>query len=211
MPDGEFPTEEWLRKRGKWANRDGPPYNTMSVYIKTWLGGIRNLRKLLGQAHASTASWNREAAIAAYQNFYKTHGVTPDQARHFRRTKERPFSDAIMKDAARICFAVSKYAGGTAAVNRLLEIAVTRKRKWTRGTIIDGYRQVVNKWGASPVQVLYAHRMGQHILADDDRRSLAQMVGAASREFGGSKPVLELIGFVPRSRGWRNRRSPTQD
>ena len=35
MPDGVFPTEEWLRKRGKWKNRDGEAYNTLSIYIKT--------------------------------------------------------------------------------------------------------------------------------------------------------------------------------
>jgi hypothetical protein len=81
MPDGRFPTEEWLRKRGKWANRSGETYNTLSVYIKTWLGGIRNLRRLLDQGHVSTIEWTREKAIRAYKEFCEKHGMTPDQAR----------------------------------------------------------------------------------------------------------------------------------
>ena len=64
MPDGQFPTEEWLRKRGKWKGRSGEVYNTLSVYIKTWLGGVRNLRKLLGQSHVSTIEWDKDSAIA---------------------------------------------------------------------------------------------------------------------------------------------------
>jgi hypothetical protein len=31
MPDGKFPMEEWLRKRGKWADRPGEAYNTLAV------------------------------------------------------------------------------------------------------------------------------------------------------------------------------------
>jgi hypothetical protein len=54
MPDGKFPTEEWLRKRGRWADRPGEPYNTLSVYIKQWIGGVRKLRLLLDQEEAST-------------------------------------------------------------------------------------------------------------------------------------------------------------
>lgn len=36
--DGKFPTEEWLRKRGKWKDRKGEAYNTASVYIKKMVG-----------------------------------------------------------------------------------------------------------------------------------------------------------------------------
>lgn len=66
QPDGIFPTEEWLRKRGKWAARPGPPYNTISVYIKKWIGGVRNLRKILGQEHASTMVWDSQKATREY-------------------------------------------------------------------------------------------------------------------------------------------------
>ncbi len=63
QPNGEFPTEEWLRKRGKWAGRSGSAYNTLSIYVKTWLGGVRKLRELLGQSHVSTVKWDREKVL----------------------------------------------------------------------------------------------------------------------------------------------------
>ncbi len=85
MPDGHFPAEDWLRKRGRWADRDGPTYNTASIYIKKWLGGVRNLRCLLGQAHASTQQWDRASTLARWEAFHREHGATPSQVRHAAR------------------------------------------------------------------------------------------------------------------------------
>lgn len=125
MPNGEFPTEEWLRKRGKWVGRPGETYNTLSVYIKTWLGGVRNLRKLLGQSHVSTKQWSKDSAIAAYKKFYKEHGLTPTRARTLSR-KGGDISSEIAAEAGRIENAIRKYAGGTVAVNKLLGINASK-------------------------------------------------------------------------------------
>lgn len=125
MPSGEFPTEEWLRKRGKWANRPGEAYNTLSVYIKTWLGGVRNLRKLLGQSHASTKEWDKDSAIAAYRRFFDEHGLTPGQARHIGR-KGGDISPEVAAEAGRLENAARKYAGGSIAVNKLLGITIVK-------------------------------------------------------------------------------------
>lgn len=125
MPSGEFPTEEWLRKRGKWANRPGEAYNTLSVYIKTWLGGVRNLRKLLGQSHVSTKEWDKDSAIAAYRRFFDEHGLTPGQARHIGR-KGGDISPEVAAEAGRLENAARKYAGGSIAVNKLLGITIVK-------------------------------------------------------------------------------------
>lgn len=123
MPDGMFPTEGWLRKRGKWSDRTGEVYNTLSIYIKLWLGGVRNLRKMLGQGHASTEEWDRDTALNAYRVFYETHGMTPQQARQLRRRKNDPgISDETSREAARISSAISKYAGGASEANTILGI-----------------------------------------------------------------------------------------
>jgi hypothetical protein len=122
MPDGKFPTEEWLRKRGKWASRPGDPLNTMSVYIKLWIGGVRKVRDLLGQAHFSTTSWTEESAIAAYKAFYEEHGLTPSQYRHLVSQGDPSKSVAVSKKATNIGMAVLKYAGGSAAVQQRLGI-----------------------------------------------------------------------------------------
>lgn len=125
MPNGEFPTEEWLRKRGKWANRLGETYNTLSVYIKTWLGGVRNLRKLLEQSHVSTTKWDKDSAIAAYRKFYDKYGLTPGRARSLSR-RGGDISIEVVAEAGRIENAVGKYAGGSVAVNKLLGIVAVK-------------------------------------------------------------------------------------
>jgi len=128
MPNGEFPKEDWLRKRGKWANREGETFNTLSIYIKTWLGGFRNLRKLLGQSHLSTNQWDRDKAIAEYQKFYIEHGITPGQARTLSR-KGGDISPLVAQKATNIDSAVLKYAEGSMSVNKLLGIKVKGTRK----------------------------------------------------------------------------------
>jgi hypothetical protein len=52
MPDGLFPGDEWLRKRGRYADRAGEAYNTLAVRVNQWLSGTRNVRKLLMQEAA---------------------------------------------------------------------------------------------------------------------------------------------------------------
>lgn len=128
MPDGNFPTEEWLRKRGKWKNRPGETYNTVSIYIKTWLGGIRNLRELLNQEHASTISWTKESAITAYRDFYQNYKLTPNQVRHLYRKGNGAISSELARQATNIAAAAEKYAGGCAAINSLLGIKVIKQR-----------------------------------------------------------------------------------
>jgi hypothetical protein len=77
MPDGIFPNEQWLRKRGKYANRPGDVYNSVALRVNQWLGGTRNVRMMLGQASANTHSWTPESAIKAWRDFHTTHGVAP--------------------------------------------------------------------------------------------------------------------------------------
>ncbi|KAB1072236.1 hypothetical protein [Methylobacterium soli] len=129
MPDGEFPTEEWLRKRGKWADRPGPAYNTLSIYITKWFGGVRALRRLLGQAHVSTNQWDREKVLVAWRAFYEAHGRTPNQVRAHHARGIATFSPEVVHQAERLTNAVVKYAGGATIANAAVGITVDRKRK----------------------------------------------------------------------------------
>ena len=69
MPDGIFPNEQWLRKRGKYASRSGDPYNSVALRVQQWLGGSRNVRRPLGHADANPNERTAELAIKAWRNF----------------------------------------------------------------------------------------------------------------------------------------------
>jgi hypothetical protein len=77
MPDGNFPADSWLRKRGKHADRSGPTYNSLAVYVTRWFGGSRAVRKLLGQDDASTKQWTPQSVIAAWRGLVWKEGLSP--------------------------------------------------------------------------------------------------------------------------------------
>ncbi|MHB1957539.1 MAG: hypothetical protein ACYCO5_00730 [Acidobacteriaceae bacterium] len=205
MPDGRFPTEEWLRKRGKWANRSGEAYNTLSVYIKTWLGGVRNLRRLLDQEHASTIEWTREKALQAYKAFYERYGMTTDQARQQYERKHTVSQDVYL-EAARIGAAVSKYVGGATAAKVFLGIDTVRSHKWTRERIVSDTKEIIARYGLSPIQLKYDQRIGRIQLSPELKQKVGQLIDAANRTCGGMSALLAEIGFVPPPRYHRGRR-----
>jgi len=205
MPDGVFPTEGWLRKRGRWVNRPGPSYNTASIYIKQWLGGVRNVRSLLGQAHASTVAWDRERVLAEWRSFVDTHRMTPSQYRSRVSRKQIEPDDAVYRQAGRLMAATVKYVGGTAEANDAIGYATTAARKWTEEKVYAAFKDVIARYNATPNQVLNDHRNGKRLLEDGDRRHLQQLLNASNREFGGSKRILQKLGFETPSRPRKKR------
>lgn len=197
MPGGEFPAEDWLRKRGKWADRDGEAYNTLSVYIKQWLGGIRNLRKLIGQSDVSTLQWSQASAIAAYKTFYKQHGLTPNQAKYKNRRKnDYSISNAVALEAIRIASAVEKYAGGSAAVIKVLGISITRQTKWAPNVLLNTAKSLHEKYGLTPNQLVNQHRTGKIELPLDAIKQAARVVDASTRYPGGMPAMLSKLGLA---------------
>lgn len=186
MPDGKFPAEDWLRKRGRWADRDGEAYNTLSVYIKQWIGGTRRLRELIGQADCSTKQWDRETAIAAYKAFYEKHGMTPHQMRHSKKRKanEKP-SDALISEAINLSAAISKYAGGVDAVHAELGIEVVKISKWAKAKLLSSVREIVETYGLSPNQLKQDYKAGRVALTPDKAQRVGQVADAISRFPGG--------------------------
>lgn len=131
QPNGKFPTEEWLRKRGKWAGRAGPAYNTLSVYIKTWIGGIRQLRELLGQSEVSTVKWNSDTVLERWKAFRKTHGMTPNALRARAARGQGQFAPEVVREAGRLVSAVNKYVGGSAAADEATGFKPYRRKSPT--------------------------------------------------------------------------------
>jgi hypothetical protein len=200
QPNGKFPTEDWLRKRGRWKHRDGPAYNTVSVYIKLWIGGTRKLRELLGQDYASTKKWGRENAIDAYRRFYERHNITPSQMRQMRDRLDSCYSSDVIKDAANISAAVQKHVGKTKELDQLLGITVDRTRKWPKEKIIERCRYITSEYGVTPNQLRSDYASGKASISKELYKEVGQLIDAANRKFGGVKNVLSIIGFSAPSR-----------
>ncbi len=130
---GNFPNEQWLRKRGKFRDRTGPAYNTVAVYIRKWLGGIRNARRLLGRGEESTREWDRERALAAYKAYCEKWGRSPDQVRADGRRGLRNVTSDQAMEAATIAHAARKYVGDVATIRAALGLPPPRRKARSAG------------------------------------------------------------------------------
>jgi hypothetical protein len=197
QPDKGFPSEDWLRKRGRQKNREGVPYNTLSVYIKTWIGGIRKLRAILGQSERSTLEWNRESAISRYREFFETHGITAGQACTTSRRKGLKSDDVCY--AQNICHAVERCAGGTKALNDRLGIHIDKKWKWSKERILEGFKGIYHRYHLVPPQITsaspeYRSRLN---ITDADFAESKSLAGIAPEHFGKVSEVYRLLGITP--------------
>jgi hypothetical protein len=124
---GQFPNEEWLRKRGKFKNRPGPAYNTISIYIRKWLGGIRKARKLLGRNDESTETWDRDKALTAYMEFWQKWRQTPGRLKKRVDRGQQQVTSGEYSAAAMVAHATRKYVGDTMTIHKLLQLPLPRK------------------------------------------------------------------------------------
>lgn len=196
MPDGIFPTEEWLRKRGKWANRSGPVYNTLSVYIKLWIGGVRKLRQILGQQHASTIQWNAKSALREYKRFFDEYGKTPGQVLGMVNdgTADEPISKDVVADASRIVTAVAKYVGSTLDAQRRLGMKPSR-RYWDAESAQTAWQDFTTNHGITPAQaVSYWNRKTPLALSEEESRLAASILRAFKKHCGPISPMSLDVG-----------------
>jgi hypothetical protein len=127
QPDGKLPSEGWLRKRGKFADRPGPAYNTIAVYIKTWLGGIRQARALIGQPENSTIKWSRETALEELTKWFDEHGRSPGAIKADMQRKGLKFDHGELKRGQNIVAAIEKHFG--TLVDACLHLGISPSRR----------------------------------------------------------------------------------
>jgi AP2 domain len=172
MPDGIFPGDEWLRKRGRYSDREGEDYNTISQRVTVWMGGTRNVRKLLGQSEASTTAWTRESVIEAWRQYETQHGLSPSQLKS--KGRRDSFAPEVVKEAQRI-YAVAVRMGARDEARR----GVTARVKWTRERALSEWRQFYDEFGVIPTQCMSAARRRQLPRAVTDRAT--NIYGAVQR------------------------------
>ncbi|NPT62586.1 AP2 domain-containing protein [Paraburkholderia elongata] len=151
MPDGRFPSEDWLRKRGKYADRAGPQYSTLAGRVHEWLGGTRQVRRMLNQDHASTISWSPDRAVEAWRDFHIKYGMTPSQYMGARKRMTLPAE--VVAEASRIYAAAERH--GALATARA---GHNTRVKWTEETVTAAWRRFVSTHGVIPSQCMSATR-----------------------------------------------------
>lgn len=144
MPDGIFPGESWLRKRGKYANRPGETYNTLAIRVHQWLGGTRAVRKLLGHGAASTIKWTATTAIQAWRDFEAEYGLSPTTM--FNPERSKTFPDEVLKRAQAIRQAAVRHG----VLNEARKGKTARKTIWTEEVTIAAWRNFEKLHGISP-------------------------------------------------------------
>jgi len=148
MPDGIFPSEDWLRKRGKYADRPGPLYNTLAVRVNQWIGGTRKVRELLGHGYASTTKWTAAKVVAACREFEKRHGISPSQCG--RPTHRAILSLAVRREGKKLYAAARHYNVVLAARGGRTK----RKVFWTPERAISEWHRFSREHGRTPSECM---------------------------------------------------------
>lgn len=196
--DRIFPTESWLRKRGSKAGRDGVPYNTLSIYIKKWIGGVRKLRAILGQSAHSTIQWDEEKATERYLAFFNEHGITPGQAKTKKRQAKLSAAERLY--ANNICHAVETYAGGVKHLNAKLGISYDKNWKWSDAAILRGFRRLHDRYGLTPSQIAGASQENRMLfkITEEDRLYAKNLNSMVPEYFSRVSEVYRKLGIVTR-------------
>lgn len=156
MPGKIFPNEQWLRKRGKYAARAGESYNSLALRINQWLGGTRNVRKLLNQANESTTKWSAKLAIVAWREFHVEHGVAPTTLAAAKPNEA--FTTDIIKRANAIRAAAMRFG----VLDEARGGKKGRVSVWTESTIRQAWQEFEKAHGLSPSKAVGTKRRAQY-------------------------------------------------
>ncbi len=198
QPNGVFPTEEWLRKRGKWKDREGPAYNTVSIYIKTWIGGVRILRKILNQEESSTISWSKELLLKEYKKWFDKYGLTPGQSRSRAiKGKDTLTSDEI-KRATNIATQVQKYFGSIENINNILEISNTQKTRWNQQVILEETARLFELYSLTPHQMVKISNADKTLfkISEKDHTLAKQLANRITTYFSSIEDIYSKLNIT---------------
>jgi len=203
QPDGIFPTEHWLRKRGIYADRDGETYNTLGVYIQKYVGGLLKLRNILGEDTSHYHRWNKDSISVALDEWMQEYGISP--AAYITRHRIHNNLDSITNNyAGSLASAVTKYLGtfgkamktlGYSQKNRVSkwEKGVSHKI-WTRESTLIALDEWVQKYRISPEAYYSRHKIINNL--DDATVQYSKTLYLASRNhIGKNSDAMKILGY----------------
>lgn len=186
QPDGIFPGESWLRKRGKYENRDGETYNSLAVYVNRRLGGVRNVREILGQGHASTTAWTPKSLIESWRSFEQRWGYTPVQAAW---RYQNGGSIEARREAAKLCAAAERQG----VLDECKRAVAPSKVKWTIESTTEAWHRFVTQHGRTPSECMSASQRAKLPKAVTDEATriydAARRLGLLATLRGAPQPV----------------------
>ena len=159
QPDGCLPNEGWLRKRGKFRTRDGPAYNTVAIYIKLWLGGMRNARSLLGQAAKNTKVRSRDAILEELRVWVETYGRSPRAICADVRRGKMVLTENERRRGNALAAAVHLHCGNALAACAKIGVAIRPVDKSTPA--LNAFKDWIVKYGANPSTIRRRVRRGK--------------------------------------------------
>lgn len=141
QPDGRFPTEDWLRKRGRYKDRDGETYNTLGIYVQKYVGGTQKLRSILGESTDHYRKWTRESILIALDEWMQEYGIAP-QAYMRRHIRHKNLDDEVFKYASSLNSATHKHIGlFSEAMDILGYSQKNRLAKWEKSELERGFSE----------------------------------------------------------------------
>ena len=172
QPDGRFPTEHWLRKRGIYADRDGETYNTLGIYVQKYVGGLLKLRAILGEDTSHYRRWDKDSILIALDEWLQEYGIAP--ATYFgRHRRHNNLDEEISKYAGSLIGATNKHIGSFSEAIEILGYSQkNRISKWEKGASYQKWDEkltlmALDKWmqeyGISPQAYFVRYKTHNHL------------------------------------------------
>jgi len=216
QPDGRFPTEHWLRKRGEYKNREGETYNTLGIYIQKYVGGLIELRRILGEDITHYRKWTRESILIALDEWIQEYGIAP-QAYMQRHKRHQKLDDEVAKYAISLAGATKKHVGSFEEAMQILDYSrKNRLSKWEKGSsykkldhesTLIALDEWMQEYGISPQAYYVRHK--KHNNLDEETFQYSKNLNNAIQTYLGSfGKAMEILGYTKTSRStWEKENS----
>jgi len=149
QPDGLLPSEEWIRKRGRWKDREGDAYGTLPNEIRA-IGGFLKVRQILGE-ELQYRDWDDDKILEELRDFYDTHQITPTKYISQHRLGGENMTTEVSNRATRLVGAMDRSDTSVQSFYTQVGIDKTEFRaSWTDEQLIEEVQKFIDTHGKFP-------------------------------------------------------------